>query len=132
MELAARNSAEQHAKLADKERERKLAERKAELDRARKQAEEQARFEERRRERQEREAKLREAKEKELASLPPTRNLYALKQERIKRGLDPNGTEDHLMSKVGRRPRLGFATVNLTPSHALRRTNKLAAHTATS
>lgn len=50
--------------------------------------------EQRRRERLEEERKrleVRQAKEKEM---PATRNLYVLKQERIKRGLDPNGKDD--------------------------------------
>lgn len=29
--------------------------------------------------------------------MPKTANLYALKQERKKRGLDPDGKEDHLL-----------------------------------
>lgn len=53
--------------------------------------------EERKKEREERERKREEEERKKKSQLPKTNNLYALKQERIKRGLNPDGSEDHLL-----------------------------------
>jgi len=52
--------------------------------------------EERRKEREAREKKLEQERQKKKDAIPKTNNLYQLKQERIKRGLNPDGSEDHL------------------------------------
>lgn len=48
-------------------------------------------------EREERDRKFQEEEARRKAALPATKNLYALKQERIKRGLNPDGSDDHLL-----------------------------------
>ncbi|KAM0788233.1 hypothetical protein ACM66B_001387 [Microbotryomycetes sp. NB124-2] len=98
MAQAARNAANEQAEVAQRDKKRKEMERLQELERQKKEAREKQMFEQRRKEREERERKLEEERKRQLSTLPKTHNLYALKQQRIKRGLDPDGKEDHLLS----------------------------------
>ncbi|GAA5823158.1 hypothetical protein JCM3770_005564 [Rhodotorula araucariae] len=103
LERAKANTARAQAEHARLEQERAAAKKAAEAAEARKQAEARRILEERRREREERERKDREAAERKKAQaqqLPKTTNLWALKQERKKRGLDPDGKEDHLIPGI--------------------------------
>ncbi|KAK4050079.1 hypothetical protein OIV83_003650 [Microbotryomycetes sp. JL201] len=97
MAQAARNAATEQAEVAQRDRLRREAERAQEIERLKKEAKEKEMLEQRRKERQERERKLEQERQRQMAALPQTRNLYALKQERIKRGLDPDGRDDHLL-----------------------------------
>jgi hypothetical protein len=100
MKRASANTAQQQANHAKEEQARKDKE-KAEQAVAARKAEEARKLAEQRRvereKREERERKQREREEAKKAALPKTTNLYALKKEREKRGLDPNGKDDHLL-----------------------------------
>lgn len=81
-----------------------MAKKAAEEAEAKRQAEARRLADERRKEREERERREREAEERKKAAaraLPKTNNLYELKLERKKRGLDPDGKDDHLIPGLG-------------------------------
>lgn len=93
---SASSNAAKQAALVKQEKERQLQQRKLELENHRKAEEAKRAAEERRKEREAREARVAEEMRLRKQALPKTNNLYQLKQERIKRGLNPDGSEDHL------------------------------------
>ncbi|GAA5938525.1 uncharacterized protein JCM15063_005346 [Sporobolomyces koalae] len=90
-----KNAANQAA-LVKQEKEQQAQQRKIDLENHRKAEEAKRAAEERRKEREAREAREAEQVRLRKQALPKTNNLYQLKQERIKRGLNPDGSEDHL------------------------------------
>jgi hypothetical protein len=118
---AAANTAAQQAELAAKAKARKEAAEQAERLAAQKAQAEKAAAEQRRKEREQRERDRVAEEERRKTALPKTTNLYALKQERIKRGLDPSGKDDHLLnakvrSMAGRNAVIDRSSADLTLS----------------
>lgn len=95
---ASKQTALAQSELAAKEAARFAALKQDQLQQAKRQLEEKKLADERRRAREERERRDRELEEKRRAELPKTRNLWQLKQERIKSGLNPDGSEDYLLA----------------------------------
>lgn len=106
------HTAESQQQLAAKESVRLAKEKKAFLLQEQKEHREKQALEQRRRDRELREkqdAKLVESRKRKLETqLPKTRNLYTLKQERIKRGLDPSGKDDYLLDTPVREIKVSF------------------------
>ena len=98
-ESASKTAANQ-ANLIKQEKERQAAKRALDLENQRKAEEAKKLAEERRKEREAREKKLEQERQKKKDAIPKTNNLYQLKQERIKRGLNPDGSEDHLAGQA--------------------------------
>lgn len=94
MKKAAASTAQQQAALAATDKARLEAKKVAELAEQKKRVAEAKAIEERRKDREMREKKRKEEEERKRNELPKTTNAYGLKQERIKRGLDPDGKDD--------------------------------------
>lgn len=97
LKRASSNTAQQQAELAKQEKERQIAKKAAEEAEQRRQAELRRLADERRKEREERERKEKEQEARKARPLPKTTNLWALKKERQRLGLDPDGKDDHLI-----------------------------------
>lgn len=96
--MAAAKTKRDQAALAEKERLRQLKDKADAIAEAKRLAVEKEAMEGRKREREKRERERLEEEKRKEREMPKTRNLYGLKQERIRRGLDPDGKEDHLMA----------------------------------
>ena len=92
--LAAAKTKRDQAEVAEKDRLRQIREKEEAVAEAKRLAADKVASEARRREREKRERERREEEERKERELPKTRNLYALRQERIKRGMDPDGKDD--------------------------------------
>lgn len=97
LKRASSNTAQQQAEHAKQEKERQAAKKAAEEAEQRRQAELRRLADERRKEREERERKEKEQEARKARALPKTTNLWALKKERQRLGLDPDGKDDHLL-----------------------------------
>ncbi|KAK4058301.1 hypothetical protein OIO90_000458 [Microbotryomycetes sp. JL221] len=98
MEQAARNSAQTQAQIVIDYKQRQEQERQNQIKLHKQQLEQQQWLKQRQQEQQQRQLEQERERQQRSTRLPQTTNLYQLKQERIKRGLDPNGTQDHLLS----------------------------------
>ncbi|GAA5976084.1 hypothetical protein JCM10908_005381 [Rhodotorula pacifica] len=97
LKRASSNTAQQQAEHAKQEKERQAAKKATEEAGQRRQAELRRLAEERRKEREERERKEKEQEARKARALPKTTNLWALKKERQRLGLYPDGKDDHLI-----------------------------------
>ncbi|POY72431.1 hypothetical protein BMF94_4257 [Rhodotorula taiwanensis] len=100
LKKASSNTAQQQAEHAKQERDRLAAKKAAEETEQRRQAELRRLAEDRRKEREDRERKEQEAAARKQKALPKTTNLWALRQERKRLGLDPDGKDDHLIGSA--------------------------------
>lgn len=102
MKTASLHSAKASLEAAEKERARLAAAKEALIAREKKEAADRKAAAERRLEREQKERQRLEDERKRQLELPKTRNLYELKKEREKRGLDANGKDDPPKAPVSR------------------------------
>lgn len=98
MEQSRSSTATQHALAQTKQRQLLEKARLDEIADRKKAIAEKAALEERKKERERKERERLEEETKRMEALPKTRNLWELKREREKRGLDKDGRDDHLLA----------------------------------